>query len=115
MRDLSRFGEGAFDIVWHPYSLNFVPDASTVFREVARVIRHEGIYHFNCANPFFMGLTENDWNGQGYILKHPYTAGAEITYQDQDWVYDRSQEQGKPIHGPREYRHTLSTLVNGLV
>ena len=27
MRDLSRFGSGAFDFVNQPYSLNFVPDA----------------------------------------------------------------------------------------
>src|SRR5437762_3782720 len=39
MRDLSRLDTHVFDIVWHPYSLNFVPDARVVFREVARVIR----------------------------------------------------------------------------
>ena len=37
MRDLSRFAPAAFDLVYHPYSLNFVPDARVVFREVARV------------------------------------------------------------------------------
>jgi 2-polyprenyl-3-methyl-5-hydroxy-6-metoxy-1,4-benzoquinol methylase len=31
MRDLSHFNEDSFDIVWHPYSLNFVPDAHIVF------------------------------------------------------------------------------------
>src|SRR5262249_27534878 len=52
MRDLSAFAEASFDIVWQPYSLNFVPDARAVFHEVARVLRVGGIYHMQCANPF---------------------------------------------------------------
>jgi SAM-dependent methyltransferase len=112
MRDLLCFAEAAFDIVWHPYSLNFVPEARVVFRQVARVLRHGGIYHFNCANPFYSGLSEKDWNGDGYALKLPYIDGGEVTYEDQDWVYGQSDG---PIPKPREYRHTLSTLMNGLI
>lgn len=115
MRDLSRFGEGAFDIVYHAYSLGFVPDARAVYRQVARVLRAGGIYHFNCANPFFVGIGERDWNGEGYVLRHPYVDGAVVAYDDQEWVYDRGGRKGEPIQGPREYRHSLSTLVGGLV
>jgi 2-polyprenyl-3-methyl-5-hydroxy-6-metoxy-1,4-benzoquinol methylase len=114
MRDLSCFEKKAFDIVYHAYSLGFVPDASTVFQQVARVLRAGGIYYFNCANPFFIGLSERDWNSEGYMLKYPYLDGAEITYEDQGWVYDRNQAN-EPIQSPREYRHTLSSLVGGLV
>lgn len=114
MRDLSCFEERAFDIVYHAYSLGFVPDARVVFQQVARVLRPGGIYHFNCANPFFLGLTEKDWNGKGYVLKHPYLDGAEVAYEDQDWVYDRSRA-GTSIQFVREYRHTLSKLIGNLV
>lgn len=114
MRDLSCFGEAAFDIVCHAYSLGFVPDVGIVFREVARVLRPGGIYYFNCANPFFLGLSERDWNGEGYTLKHPYIEGAEVRYADQDWVYDRSRS-GAAIQPTREYRHALSTLMSNLV
>jgi SAM-dependent methyltransferase len=114
MRDLSRFGKDAFDIVWQPYSLNFVPDARVVFREVARLLRVGGIYHFNCANPFFIGLGGKDWNGAGYALRLPYVDGAEITYQDESWIY-RGEQPEQPIKACKEYRHTLSTLVNGLI
>ncbi len=114
MRDLSCFAEDSFDIVSHAYSLGFVPDAGAVFRQVARVMRVGGVYYFHCANPFFVGLSERDWNGEGYTLKHPYLDGAELTYEDQDWVYDRSQTN-EPIPRPREYRHTLSSLISGLV
>jgi SAM-dependent methyltransferase len=114
MRDLSCFERTAFDIVYHAYSLGFVPDPRIVFQQVACVLRPDGIYHFNCANPFFIGLSEEDWNGEGYVLKQPYIDGAEVSYEDQGWVYDRSQTD-KPIQFPREYRHTLSTLIGGLV
>lgn len=114
MRDLSCFGEAAFDIVYHGYSLGFVPDARAVFRQVARVIRAGGVYHFGCANPFSVGLSGGDWNGEGYTLKRPYVDGAEVTYEDQEWVYDRGKTDA-PVPPTREYRHKLSTLFGGLV
>ncbi|MEW5717905.1 MAG: class I SAM-dependent methyltransferase [Chloroflexota bacterium] len=111
MRDLSLLGAGDFDIVWQPYSINFVPDVRAVFAQVARVLRREGIYYFNCANPFFGGLTERDWNGEGYLLKQPYRDGAEMTCADSAWVCKASES----VPNPREYRHTLGALVNGLI
>ena len=115
MRDLAPLGAATFDIVYHAYSLGFVPDARVVFQQVARVLRPGGLYYFMCANPFFLGLSEQDWNGVGYTLKHPYINGAEIRYEaDQDWVYDRSKVAGS-IPPPREFRHSLSTLVSSLV
>jgi ubiquinone/menaquinone biosynthesis C-methylase UbiE len=112
MRDLSALPANAFDIVWQPYSINFIPEARQVFRQVARVIRRGGVYRFNCANPFVSGLTEKDWNGEGYPLKHPYRDGSELTYPDSAWVYEKTDEK---VPQPREYRHRLSTLINGLI
>jgi ubiquinone/menaquinone biosynthesis C-methylase UbiE len=113
MQDLSQLEAAAFDIVYHSYSLGFVPKARVVFQQVARVLRTGGLYYFMCANPFFIGVQAKDWNGEGYTIKHPYVDGAEITYEDQEWVYDRSTS-GTAIPPPREFRHTLSTLINGL-
>lgn len=115
MRDLSCLEPAAFDLVWQPYSLNFVPDASVVFREVTRVLQPGGVYHLHCANPFVHGLTTADWNGEGYALKRPYLDGAAIEYDDEEWVYRQVEPTGEAIPGPREYRHTLSTVVNGLI
>ncbi len=115
MRDLSVLDSAAFDLVYHPYSLNFVPDSTEVFTQVARVVRPGGMYYFMCANPFASGLTEQSWNGTGYLLQNPYQQGAKIIYQDSDWVYDRSKyPDSRQIHGPQEFCQTLSTLINGL-
>ncbi|HYX71909.1 MAG TPA: hypothetical protein VE732_04005, partial [Nitrososphaera sp.] len=59
-------------------------------------------------------LSERDWNGEGYALKYSYLDGAEVSYEDQDWAYDRNRTN-EPVPFPREYRHTLSTLIGGLV
>jgi SAM-dependent methyltransferase len=114
MRDLSLLDQAAFDIVWHPYSLNFVPDAREVFRQVARVVRPDGLYYLMCANPFVTGLASKDWDGQGYPLKLPYLDGAEVSYEDEAWVF-REGADPQPIQGPKEHRQTLSRLINGLV
>jgi len=114
MRDLSSLGESAFDLVWQAYSLNFVPDARQVFGQVGRVLRPNGLYYFMCANPFAAGLGTRDWTGNGYLLKLPYIDGAEINYADEDWVFKTGTETD-PINGPKEYRQTLSSLINGLI
>jgi 2-polyprenyl-3-methyl-5-hydroxy-6-metoxy-1,4-benzoquinol methylase len=114
MRDLSRLGAAAFDVVLHPHSLNFVPDARVVFAQVARVLRPGGLYHFNCANPCFSGVQAGDWDGRGYPLREPYVQGYEATYADEPWVF-RGELPSETIHARKEFRHTLSTLINGLI
>jgi len=115
MRDLSGLGSAAFDVVFQPHSLGFVPDARVVFAQAARVLRPGGIYFFAIANPFYAGLSESDWNGEGYVLKHPYIDGAEIVTQDWDWVYPAETDAAARPEPCREYRQTLSRLLNGLV
>jgi ubiquinone/menaquinone biosynthesis C-methylase UbiE len=104
----------SFDIIWHPYSLTFVPDSRVVFHEVSRILKVGGLYHLMCANPFFSGLTHNDWNGEGYILKFPYEDETATSYPDQEWVYDQSHSLSK-IQEPREYRQSLSRIMNTLI
>jgi ubiquinone/menaquinone biosynthesis C-methylase UbiE len=110
MRDLSTLGAAAFDVVWQPYSLNFVPDARAVFREVARVIRVGGTYCVDVATPYFVGVGERDFDGEGYVVKLPYVQGALLETPDAAWVAG-----GSAIEPAREYRQTLETVINGLV
>ena len=114
MRNLSPLPREMFDIVYQPYSLNFIPDASVVFRQVRRILKPGGLYQFALANPFTQGINESAWNGQGYELRMPYVDGAMIEYPDSDWVYEREQTP-EPIAPPREYRHTLSNVLNSLI
>ena len=115
MRDLSRFSNASFDIVWHAFSINFVPETKVVFHEVARVLRVTGLYRIEWANPFVAGLGEEAWNGAGYPLTRPYFDGAELIFADPYWEVDGGDGGSKRAKGPREFRHTLSTVINGLV
>jgi SAM-dependent methyltransferase len=115
MRDLSALDAAAFDIVFQPHSVAFVPDARVVFAQVARVLRPGGFYYFSIANPFYAGLHESDWNGEGYVLKLPYVDGAQIVTPDEEWVYRESAVSAPKAPECREYRQTLSRLLNGLI
>lgn len=114
MRDLSCFDGDSFDVIWQPYSLNFVPDSRVVFQKISHILKDGGVYYLMCANPFFSGLTHKDWNGKGYTIKLPYEDELRTSYPDQDWVYDRSQVLSK-IPEPKEYKQTLSRIINTLI
>ena len=115
MRDLSQLATSSFDIVWHAHAIAFIPDVNPVFDGVARLLRPGGMYRLECHNPFSHGVDASSWTGSGYVLSLPYEDGAEVVYDDPHWdVTDRDGFKRRII-GPREFRHTLSTVVNGLV
>jgi len=114
MRDLHALPTAGFDLVWQAYALNFVPDARVVFEQVARLLRPQGYYHFHVANPFALGVQAGDWTGSGYPLRDPYRNGAQIPTSDPTWVYGTGAPDQPAIPPPREYRHTLTQLINGL-
>lgn len=114
MRDLSCFEDDSFDVVWQAHSINFVPDVGGVFDEVVRVLRGGGLYRLHFTNPLAHGLSEK-WNGEGYTISDPYVEGSELVWGDAYWDVKDEKGKVKRVKGPREFRHLLSTLVNGLV
>jgi SAM-dependent methyltransferase len=119
IRDLSPLEGDTFDIVYEEYSLEFVPDVRPVFGEVARVIRPGGLYYLGFGNPFTHSSVDDEaWDGESYPLKYPYIDGEETTHLDPKWGYwDVETQDGRTIkvESPKEYRHALSTLLNGLI
>lgn len=114
MRDLSVFADDSFDIVWHAYSINFVPDLSQVFAEVARILRPGGLYRVMTANPFIMLVDDRLWEGQGYLLRHPYRNGFEVGEIEPDWKFEDENGVERTLTGPREWVHSLNALTTGL-
>ena len=115
MRDLFGLEAASFDLVYQPFSIGYVPDAQTVFVQVARVLRPAGLYFVANDNPFFCGLSANDWDGAGYALKMPYQDGAMYVSPDPEWVYAQSSRPLPAVREARLYRHTLANLLNGLL
>ncbi len=118
MRDLRLLETDTFDLVWQSYSINFVPSVEEVFEEVKRVLRPRGLYMLEFANPFtFMSGDEDTWNGEGYLVKVPYIDGQEVTEIFPEWgIWDVERSPGEwiKVPGPKEFRHALGTVINGL-
>lgn len=114
MRDLSVFSEKSFDVIWHAFSINFVPDAGQVFDQVQRVIRPGGLYRLQWHNPFIVGIDESDWNGKGYGVWRHYQ-DSEIEFHTPYWDVPDLDGVRQKIEGPREFNHKLSTIINGLL
>jgi SAM-dependent methyltransferase len=114
MRDLSVFHANAFDVVWQPYSVNFVPSVESVFREVARVLKPGGIYYVAFANPFVQSVDDEAWDGQAYPLKGLYLDGEDMTQYFPHWDVTRPDGSQAKLDSPHEFRHTLSTVLNTL-
>lgn len=119
MRDLRRFADNTFDIIYHAHSINFVPDTRPVFDGVARILRPGGFYRLSFHNPFTQGADDARWDGRGYPLGLPYVDGAEIkaeeVFLNPDWEFEDGQGNVRRIKGPHEFRHALSRILNGLI
>jgi len=114
MRDLRIFPSNHFDLVWLAHGINFVPDARAVITEVARVLRFQGYFRLEVTNPYVHGVWEN-WNAPGYLITEPYKDGGEIHYADSFWEFESANGSPQRIQGPREFRHSLATIMNTLI
>lgn len=115
MRDLSMFSESSFDVVWQIYSLNFIPSVKPLFEGVRRVLKPQGIYFVQSANPFIQSVDDAGWDGKAYPLKGRYQDGEDLTMQFPHWDVTQPDGSTVKIDSPHEFRHTLSTLLNTLV
>ncbi len=112
MRDLSIFLTDSFDIVWQPYSVNFVPSVEPVYREVARVLKPGGIYYMQFANPFVHAVDDEAWDGNAYPLNRPYIGGEDLSTDFPHWAVTQEDGTTLKVDSPHEFRHTLSTVLN---
>jgi len=118
MRDLSCFDENEFNIVWHAHSINFVDNAITVFEQVSRIIDNKGYYKMSCSNPFYHGIDDtrkSHKKDEGYLINKPYVDGSRIEEDSPYWDVWQEDGASKQIKAPKEFRHILSTLINGMI
>jgi len=107
MRDLSRFADRSFDVVWHNHSIVFVPDADRVIAEVGRVLAPGGVYIASTMHPVTLRLYGN-WTGTGWRFRQSYFADGAIAYDDATWEFDGVKVEARTL----EYGHRISDLIN---
>ncbi len=112
MKNLSRFADASFDVVWHSHSLVFVDDAARVLREVGRVLAPGGTYVLSTVHPTTMRLygtfARGGWRpGISYFADDPIPQGGRGAGV---WEFG-----GTRVYAPTiEYAHRCETIVNGI-
>lgn len=119
MRDLSRFDDDAFDVIYQPFSINFVPDVHPVFAGVARILKAGGLYHVQWHNPYTQTFNPDDYDPvRGYSTNSIYRDGevdVKAIYGTDSWGVETEDGSKIEVPGPREFRHTMPTFINGLI
>ena len=112
MRDLSRFDDASFDLVWHCHSLVFVREATRVIREVARVLAPGGTYVLSTMHPTTLRLYGTYRDG-GWRPRTSYFDDAPVPHSSvEDATWDFGE---KKVYAPTiEFGHTFETILNGL-
>ena len=113
MRDLTRFPPRFFDVVWHAHSITFVPDVHTVFTRSGASCAQVG------CTPHVVQQSLFCRPGRARLERRRILAPASpmsTAGRDRGPLLVVRQTTAAPCgsRAPREFRHTLSTLINGL-
>ncbi len=110
MRDLSRFAEGSFDLIFHPVSNCFVDTVLPVWRESYRVLRQGGVLLAGFANPLVYIFDMDEWDNNARLsVKHsiPYSDLRDLPGD----VVERRIAESEAI----EFGHTLDDQIGGQI
>lgn len=110
MADLSRFRDSSFHVVWHVHSLVFAEHPETVFREVGKVLKANGIYRTETMHPFGFRMYEG-WTGTGWTMRTSYHDPGPVEFSDPFWDDGKVRVEAPTL----EYGHTIERIVNGIV
>lgn len=107
MRDLSRFADGSFDIVFHPASNVFVPDIAPVWRECFRVLRPGGRLLTGFVQPALYLFDGDEVDRGEFVVRHalPYS---DLAARSPERLASMAAE-GEPL----EFGHTLEEQIGG--
>lgn len=107
MRDLSRFADGTFDLVFHPVSNCFVSDPCPVWREAARVLKPGGWLLAGFSLPhYWLVDAEKDERGEIEIrFRIPYADVEQLTATELAAL----EARGEPV----SFGHTLEAQISG--
>jgi SAM-dependent methyltransferase len=107
MADLSRFGDGSFDLVFHPVSNCFAPAVRPVWREAFRVLRRGGLLLAGFNNPAMFIFDLEDERQDRLEVKY------RLPYSDLESLDDEGRERVLASGRPLEFGHTLEDQLGG--
>lgn len=107
MRDLSRFQDGAFDLVFHPCSNCFVPDPRPVWAQAARVLRPGGALLAGFCLPV-LWLVDPEKDAKGVV-----DVRYRVPFSDEEQLPPETVERMKKNLEPLSFGHTLEAQLAG--
>ena len=81
MKDLSRFPDGSFDVIFHPVSNIFVDDVLPVWKECYRILKKGGVLLAGIVNPILYIFDPEEWDANQKLnvrYKIPYSDVAQL-------------------------------------
>ncbi|MFG0262515.1 MAG: class I SAM-dependent methyltransferase [Novipirellula sp. JB048] len=109
MEDLSMLGAAEFDLVTQPVSTCYVRRVSTVFEQVARVLRPGGLYISQHKTPTSLQASTDRGGDGAYRLLHAYYRDTPVPPPTPSAVAGRLRETGAI-----EFLHRWEQLVGGI-
>jgi SAM-dependent methyltransferase len=110
MRDLTRFANGSFDLIFHPVSNCFVDDIESVWFECYRVLAPGGSLLAGFCNPLLYLFDPHQWEENGRLevrFKIPYSDLEQLSAEEL---------QHKILHQePLEFGHSLEQQIAGQI
>ncbi|HTX73883.1 MAG TPA: class I SAM-dependent methyltransferase [Rectinemataceae bacterium] len=110
MRDLSRFADGSFDLIFHPVSNCFIDDVRIVWKECSRVLREGGRLLAGFCNPITYMFDLKAWDE-----KRTLTVRYRIPYSDLEQLPSEELEARMAAQAPLEFGHTLDDQIGGQI
>ncbi len=110
MRDLSRFGDASFDLIFHPVSNIFVDNVRIVWKECARVLEIGGTLLAGIMNPLLniFDLEKVDRTGEIEVrYRIPYSDIGQLPADQLKAKID----SGEPL----EFAHSLDDQIGGQI
>lgn len=106
MEDLSIFPNAYFDLVVQPVSTCYVPDIIQVYREVAKILKPEGLYISQHKQPVSLQASPSPI-ASGYLIMEPY-------YRSGPLAPAASPGSQHREYGTLEFLHRWESMIGGL-
>jgi SAM-dependent methyltransferase len=110
MRDLSRFDDQSFDLIFHPVSNCFMDDVNKVWKECYRVLRKGGILLAGFCNPLIYIFDMHEWDeNQNLSVRH------RIPYSDEEQLPEEQLRARIAKNETLEFGHSLQDQIGGQI